>query len=150
MSHLRTLSIPAMVQSVRYLEAQKTSGQSLTADTWQKLTYDSPSVNTAGITIASNVFTFALAGLYLIQFGFTVGAGSYSSTRYLKNSGADPGDNSNSGQYVGSVPLVKGPACRFNKILSLAAGDTLQFDGVDQAGVTIAVDTASRLRIIKL
>ena len=153
MSHLRTLSLPAMVQSVRYLEAQKTSGQTLSASTWTKLTYDTPSVNTAGVTIASSVFTITIPGLYLFQTGFTGQSNaSVTAPKYVKNGGADPANLANHGQYSSGAGSLaqRGPACRLGKVIYLEAGDTIEIQGYDTEGVTVPVDTASRLRIVKL
>lgn len=52
----------------RYLQAQQTTGQSITSGADRLLQWDSPSVNTAGFTESSDVFTATVAGLYLVSF----------------------------------------------------------------------------------
>lgn len=146
MSHLRTLSLPAMVQSVGYFEAAKTAGQAIAGATATKMTFDAATTNNLGITVSANVFTFVQSGLYLLLTGFQH-AGVYGNCQCKKN-----GSMYYVGPVVGSSQLRQGLAVPFNILAWLAAGDTVEFEAVDYnaGGVTIASNAQSALRIIRL
>lgn len=150
MSHLRQLSLPAMVQSVGYFEAPKTAGQAIAGATFTKLTFDAATANNLGITVSASVFTIAQPGLYLMLTGFTH-AGIYGYCQFKKN-GSLLANNAGASPVVGNGQLRQGLSVPFHALAYLAAGDTVEFEAVDYnaGGVTIASNAQSALRIIRL
>ena len=120
-----------------YLQAAKTTGQSI-GGSWTKLTFDSPSTNTSGLTVSSSTYTATIAGLYLIHFDhYHVSDTQSAYLGYTKNSGSIPTEQTG----VGQPGYVK----TFLTFVDLAVGDTLEL-----AGYSIYFGNPSILTIVRL
>lgn len=109
-----------------YMMATKTA-QTLGSGSEVKLTYDSPSVNTAGFTESSDVFTATLAGWHFVQVAMHVNSTEISYVVAKKN---------------GSEALIS-PIVRLDYyptlrgLVYLDVGDTVEIHGYSSAGGNI-------------
>ena len=124
----------------RYLQAQQTTGQSITSGADRLMQWDAPSVNTAGFTESSDVFTATVAGLYLVSF--------FHYNSYV-SSGTVVVDVYKNGATYSQMRTVKTAIPSYGIGLQcwieLAVGDTIAFY-VNQAGTgTSSTDTTWQL-----
>lgn len=122
----------------RYLQVPLT-GKAYSGGADRLIEVGTPTVNTAGFTISSHVFTATIAGLYLIKFNAALSE-SASGTVIL-----DCLKNGTTYSQIRTSRVATAYSFGFQFWVELAVGDTLAFYVQDTGGFTIVSDTLSRI-----
>lgn len=137
MSHQQSTVYP----SRPYLIAEK-SAQSSISTTPVKMTFDSPSTNTLGMTVSSSTYTATVTGLYFCKTGAYGSAGTACRVLAYKNGSeyqAANGASAMSGAHTSTfvVPLAIGDTLEFYVVLASSSGDFVLSYGIAQLKIML-------------
>jgi hypothetical protein len=124
-------------------DAPKTATQNVTSGTEATISWSTATVNRGGFTIASNILTVPTTGLYDITalIGWAGNNTGYRIARLYVNGAIILNDYNTPATANGVTHGITITG------LSLTAGDTIEIRGLQNSGVTLAANTASRLLV---